>query len=71
VAVVCFVLKPVGQRFLKHIFADFVAMEKIVRASRLDRTIVRPPKLTDKTVHRSLPDSVRSEPAPELHGVQG
>ena len=32
----CFVLKPVGQRVLKHIFADFVAMAKIVRASRLD-----------------------------------
>jgi NAD(P)H-binding len=40
-----YVLKPVGRRFLKHVFSDFVAMEKIVRASGLDWTIVRPPRL--------------------------
>jgi putative NADH-flavin reductase len=45
-----YVLKPVGRRFLKHVFADFVAMEKIVRASGLDWTIVRPPRLSDKPV---------------------
>jgi NAD(P)H-binding len=34
--------------FLKHVFADFVAMEDVVRASGLDWTIVRRPSLTDK-----------------------
>jgi putative NADH-flavin reductase len=43
-----YVIKPIGRLFLKHVFADFVAMEKIVRASGLDWTIVRPPSLTDK-----------------------
>ena len=43
-----YVVKPIGRRVLKHVFADFVAMEKIVRASGLDWTIVRPPRLTDK-----------------------
>ncbi|MCU1451157.1 MAG: NADH-flavin reductase [Acidimicrobiales bacterium] len=43
-----YVLKPIGRRFLKHVFADFVEMEKVVRASGLDWTIVRPPRLTDK-----------------------
>ena len=41
-------IKPLGRLFLKHVFADFVAMEEIVRASGLDWTIVRPPSLTDK-----------------------
>lgn len=43
-----YVIKPLGRRFLKHVFADFVAMEEIVRASGLDWTIVRPPSLTNK-----------------------
>jgi putative NADH-flavin reductase len=43
-----YLLKPIGGRLLKHVFADFVAMEKVVRASGLDWTIVRPPRLTDK-----------------------
>ena len=43
-----YVIKPIGRRFLKHVFADFVEMEKVVRASGLDWTIVRPPRLTDK-----------------------
>ena len=43
-----YVVKPLGRRFLKHVFADFVAMEDIVRASGLDWTIVRPTSLTDK-----------------------
>ena len=33
---------------LPEVFADFVEMEKVVRASGLDWTIVRPPRLTDK-----------------------
>jgi putative NADH-flavin reductase len=43
-----YILKPMGRLFLKNVFADFVAMEEIVRASGLDWTIVRPPSLTDK-----------------------
>jgi putative NADH-flavin reductase len=43
-----YVIKPIGRRFLKHVFDDFVEMEKVVRASGLDWTIVRPPRLTDK-----------------------
>jgi putative NADH-flavin reductase len=43
-----YLLKPIARRFLKHVFDDFVAMEKIVRVSGLDWTIVRPPRLTDK-----------------------
>jgi putative NADH-flavin reductase len=43
-----YLIKPIGQLFLKHVFADFVAMEAVVRASGLDWTIVRPPQLTDK-----------------------
>ncbi len=43
-----YILKPIGRLFLKNVFADFVAMEKIMRASGLDWTIVRPSRLTDK-----------------------
>jgi putative NADH-flavin reductase len=43
-----YVIKPIGRLFLKNVFADFVAMEEIVRASGLDWTIVRPSRLTDK-----------------------
>ncbi|OLT11397.1 NADH-flavin reductase [Pseudonocardia sp. CNS-139] len=40
-------VKPVLGRFLRHSFADMAAMEKIVRASGLDWTIVLPPRLTN------------------------
>ncbi len=43
-----YIVKPIGRLFLKNVFADFVAMEKIVRASGLDWTILRPSRLTDK-----------------------
>jgi putative NADH-flavin reductase len=43
-----YLLKPLAGLFLKHVFADMVAMEAVVRASGLDWTIVRPPRLTDK-----------------------
>jgi putative NADH-flavin reductase len=43
-----YVVKPIGRLFLKNVFADFVAMEEIVRASGLDWTVIRPPSLTDK-----------------------
>jgi len=43
-----YVIKPIGTRFLKNVFSDFVTMEAVVRASGLEWTIVRPPRLTDK-----------------------
>ncbi|MEU8803541.1 NAD(P)H-binding protein [Spirillospora sp. NPDC048819] len=43
-----FVVKPlVLRRLLKHAFADMRDAEDVVRASGLDWTIVRPPRLTD------------------------
>ncbi|WP_410658429.1 NAD(P)-dependent oxidoreductase [Amycolatopsis sp. lyj-112] len=39
------VVKPILGRVLKHNFADMVAAERIVNASDLDWTIVRPPRL--------------------------
>jgi putative NADH-flavin reductase len=41
------VVKPLLWRFLRASFTDFVATEKIVRASGLDWTLVRPPRLTN------------------------
>jgi putative NADH-flavin reductase len=43
-----YLIKPIGTRFLKHVFADFVTMEAVVRSSGLDWTILRPPQLTDQ-----------------------
>ncbi|TDC90625.1 NAD(P)H-binding protein [Actinomadura sp. 7K507] len=43
-----FVVKPlILQRILKHAFADMRAAEDATRASGLDWTIVRPPRLTE------------------------
>ncbi|MDQ0576663.1 NAD(P)-dependent oxidoreductase [Agromyces albus] len=42
-----FVAKPIVQRILREPFSDFVATEPVVRSSRLDWTIVRPPQLKD------------------------
>lgn len=39
--------KPIVGRFLRHQFADFTATDRIVTASGLDWTIMRPPRLTD------------------------
>ncbi|EMD30197.1 NAD(P)-dependent oxidoreductase [Amycolatopsis azurea] len=39
------VVKPILGRVLRHGFADMIAAERIVRASDLDWTIVRPPRL--------------------------
>jgi putative NADH-flavin reductase len=66
-----YVIKPIGRLFLKNVFADFVAMEDIVRTSGLDWTILRPSRLTDKAAHRSLPHAARPEPTAQLHGVSG
>jgi putative NADH-flavin reductase len=42
--------KHVLQRILSNMYADQRVMESLVRASPLDWTIVRPPRLTDKPV---------------------
>ncbi|MUL40588.1 NAD(P)H-binding protein [Streptomonospora sp. PA3] len=42
------VVKPLLQRILRDHFADLAAMEETVRASGLDYTIVRPPRLVDR-----------------------
>jgi len=43
-----YVVKPLLGRFLATPFADTRAMESVIRASGLDWTLVRPPKLDDK-----------------------
>jgi hypothetical protein len=40
-------VKPILQRVLRHGFADMLGMEEVVRASGLDWTILRPPRLTN------------------------
>jgi putative NADH-flavin reductase len=40
------IAKPVLWRFLRPSFTDFIATEKVVTASGLDWTIMRPPRLT-------------------------
>lgn len=56
-------VKPLLRRMLRHAYADMDAMERLVRDSELDWTIVRPPQLTDKpytgTVHSRLDGNVR------------
>ncbi|HXB05819.1 MAG TPA: NAD(P)-binding oxidoreductase, partial [Puia sp.] len=47
-AVVRFVAKNILQKLLRHMYADLRMMESRIRASELDWTIVRPPRLTDK-----------------------
>lgn len=42
------VVKPLLGRWLRHGFADMLAMEDLVAASGLDWTIVRPPMLTNR-----------------------
>lgn len=41
-------VRPVLRYVLRRGYADMAAMEELVRASDLDWTILRPPKLTDK-----------------------
>jgi uncharacterized protein YbjT (DUF2867 family) len=44
-----YVAKPIlGRTVFKTVWADHVAMEEAVRASGLDWTVLRPPRLTDK-----------------------
>ncbi|NUS05767.1 MAG: SDR family oxidoreductase [Nonomuraea sp.] len=40
-------VKPLLRRFLREGFADFARTDEVVRASGLDWTIMRPPRLTD------------------------
>jgi len=40
--------KYVVQKLLKHMYADLLRMEELVKESGLDWTIIRPPRLTDK-----------------------
>ncbi|MFI5936511.1 NAD(P)-dependent oxidoreductase [Actinoplanes sp. NPDC051494] len=58
-------IKPILRRFLRASFEDFAATETLVRASGLDWTIMRPPRLTnggrkghrteiDRTVRRGM-----------------
>jgi len=46
--VVRLVAKFVLQKLLRHMYSDLRAMERLVRQSGADWTIVRPPRLTDK-----------------------
>jgi putative NADH-flavin reductase len=39
--------KYIVQKLLKHMYADLRQMESIVKASKVDWTIIRPPQLTD------------------------
>jgi putative NADH-flavin reductase len=42
-----YLVKPVLRQVLKHPWADMARMEEVVRASGLEWTIARPPRLTD------------------------
>ncbi|MFI9006366.1 NAD(P)-dependent oxidoreductase [Actinosynnema sp. NPDC053489] len=42
-----YLVKPVVRQVLKHPWADMARMEGVVRASGLEWTILRPPRLTD------------------------
>ncbi|MEU4802548.1 NAD(P)H-binding protein [Actinosynnema sp. NPDC023587] len=42
-----YLVKPVLRRVLRDAWGDMAAMERVVRASGLEWTIVRPPRLTD------------------------
>jgi len=56
------IVKPLLGRILRESFADTRVMESVVRASGLDWTILRPPRLTDGPHtgrYRTGPDGVR------------
>ncbi|NUU19926.1 MAG: NAD(P)H-binding protein [Streptomycetaceae bacterium] len=42
-----YAVKPILRRVLRHPWADMARMEEVVRASGLEWTILRPPRLTD------------------------
>lgn len=43
-----FAAKYILQKLLKHMYADLLRMEALVKESNLNWTIIRPPRLTDK-----------------------
>jgi putative NADH-flavin reductase len=45
-----FAARYIVQKLLRHMYADLREMEKFVKSSGLDWTIIRPPRLTDKPV---------------------
>ncbi|MEV7123551.1 NAD(P)-dependent oxidoreductase [Kitasatospora griseola] len=47
-----YLLTPLVKRVLRAHYADLARMEDAVRASTLDWTVVRPPRLTDKALTR-------------------
>jgi uncharacterized protein YbjT (DUF2867 family) len=66
---------PLGRRVPGKVFADLAAMEDVLRESGLDRTVVRPPRLTDKPLSgayrtalgRNLPGGVAVARADVAH----
>ena len=57
-----YLAKPILARVLRDANADFAAMEAVVRASGVDWTLVRPPRLTDAAA-RALPLPARRQRA--------
>jgi len=55
-----FAAKYILQKLLRHMYADQREMEKLVKDSGLDWTIIRPPRLTDKPATGSYRFSINS-----------
>jgi putative NADH-flavin reductase len=55
-----FAAKYILQRLLRHMYADQREMERLVKVSGLDWTIIRPPRLTDKPVTGKYRFSINS-----------
>jgi len=55
-----FAAKYILQKLLRYMYADQREMERLVKASGLDWTIIRPPRLTDKPVTGKYRFSINS-----------
>jgi len=55
-----FAAKNILQKLLRHMYADQREMERLVKESSLDWTIVRPPRLTNKPVTGNYRFSINS-----------
>jgi putative NADH-flavin reductase len=55
-----FAAKYILQRLLRHMYADQREMERLVKESNLDWTIIRPPRLTNKPVTGKYRFSINS-----------
>ena len=55
-----FAAKYILQRLLRHMYADQREMERLVKVSGVDWTIIRPPRLTDKPATGNYRFSVNS-----------